>query len=75
MCVPNRQRDPRTRLMMVAGNLSLVAAFLIWNFTRFSGAAGHSFALHAWMDGLSGLFFGISIATNLGALLRQRRCL
>lgn len=74
MCVPIGQRDSRTRFMMLVGNLSLVAAFLIWNFTRFSGAAGHSSALHAWLDGFSGLFFGISIATNLGALLRQRRC-
>ena len=74
MCVPIWQRDPRTRFMMVLGNLSLVAAFLIWNFARFSTAAPHSVAWRAWMDGLSGLFFGIAIGANLAALLRQRRC-
>lgn len=74
MCVPIGQRDSRARLMMVIGNLSLVAGLLIWNFVRHSTAATHFSATQSWIDGLGGLFLGISIGVNLAALLRQRRC-
>ena len=73
MCVPTGQRDPRSRWMMVIGNLSLVAGLLIWSFARHSTAATHFSATQAWIDGLGGLFLGISIGANLAALMRQRR--
>lgn len=40
------------------------------HFLRLSGLAAR-----AWIDGLSGLLFGISIDANLMAILRSRRCL
>jgi hypothetical protein len=55
--------------MMILGNFSLVAALLLWNFARPSGVAPR-----VWIDGVSGLLFGISIGANLGAVLRARRC-
>jgi hypothetical protein len=69
MCVPIRQRDARTRFLLLIGNLSLAIGIILWTFVRPSIAAGH-----AWLDGLCGLLIGFSIAVNLGALVRARRC-
>ena len=68
MCVPIRQRDPRTRFLFVIANLALVAGLLLWNFSCRSSSPAP-----AWIDGLTGLFMGISIAVNLGALICARR--
>lgn len=68
MCVPIRRRDPRTRAMMAIGNFSLAAGVLAWNFTRHTGNAPH-----AWLDGITGLFFGLSIGINLW-VIRRGRC-
>jgi len=73
MCASNRLRNPKTRLMMVLGNFSLVAALLLWNFARPSGAMAHALAAHIWIDALCGLLFGVSIGSNLMAV-RARRC-
>jgi hypothetical protein len=72
MCVPYRLRDPKTRRMRVIGNFSLVVALLVWALPR-RFAAGHPNA-HAWIDAICGLFFGISIGSNLMAAWRSRRC-
>jgi hypothetical protein len=55
--------------MMVIGNFSLVAAIVFWQFVR----PAHG-PWREWVDGLSGLLFGISIGVNLFALRRARRC-
>jgi hypothetical protein len=62
MCIPFRQRDPKTRRMRFIGNFSLVAAILVWIILRPSGGLARD-----WIDGLSGLLFGISIGVNLCA--------
>ena len=54
---------------MVGGNFSLVLALLLWSFARPAHDAGH-----AWIDGLCGLLFGISIGANLTAIRLRRRC-
>ncbi len=68
MCIPCRQRDPRTRRQMFLANISLVVALVMWTFIRPSTGPGH-----AWLDGLCGLLFGISIGINLLVLRRGRR--
>jgi len=73
MCVPYRLRDPKTRRMMVIGNFSLVIALLVWAFARHLAAGAHP-AAHAWIDAICGLFFGISIGSNLMAVRRSRCC-
>ncbi len=70
MCVPYRHRDPRTRAIMIAANLSLIAGVLLLNIARH-----HTGAAHGWLDALTGLFMGFSIAANLLASHRARRCL
>jgi hypothetical protein len=67
MCVPNRLRDPRTRRLMVLGNFSLVAGVAMLNFMRHDFGQ-HPAAVQSWLDGLTGLFFGISIGANLMAV-------
>lgn len=69
MCSPAHLRDSRCRRLMVIGNLSLIAALLFWYFARSSGVAARW-----WVDGLSGLLFGISIGANLVALRCGRKC-
>jgi hypothetical protein len=63
-----RQLDPRPRRLLVAGNLSLALAMVLWNFRQYLGAG------HAWYDGVYGFFFGISIGLNLMGVLCARRC-
>jgi hypothetical protein len=69
MCVPIHQRDPKTGFMMALGNVSLFAAIVIWRFAHPAGVVSQP-----WIDGLSGLLFGLSITVNLGAAIRARRC-
>jgi hypothetical protein len=69
MRTSSRRFDPKSRRLMIVGNLSLAAALILWNFTR------HGTGLpHAALDGLYGLLMGISIGANLTALRRARRC-
>jgi uncharacterized membrane protein HdeD (DUF308 family) len=70
--MPNRLRNPKTRWMMVLGNFSLVAALLLWNFVRPIAGARPGLTI-AWLDGASGLFFGVSIGANLSAIRCARR--
>ena len=77
MCLPDRFRDPKTRWMLVPGSLSLAAAILLSHFARpYAGAHPSASIPFARMstDGLSGLFFGVSIGVNLPVLRRARRC-
>ena len=74
MCATNANRDPRARWMMVLGNFSLVAALLLWNFARPWVGAAHAGLASEWVDGISGLLFGVSIGANLTALRLKRRC-
>lgn len=62
------QRNPKTRRLMIFGNLSLVAALLLWNFVRLNGHSHQS-----WLDALCGLLFGLSIGANFSALRCARR--
>jgi hypothetical protein len=62
-----RQLDPRARGLLVAGNLSLALALVLWNFTRYFSSR------YPWYDGVCGLFFGISIGMNLLTVMRARR--
>jgi hypothetical protein len=55
---------------MIAANLSLVAGVLLLNFGRHFTSP-----TPGWLDALTGLFFGLSIAANLFAARRARRCL
>jgi hypothetical protein len=74
MCATNGMRDPRARWMMVLGNFSLVVALLTWSFSRHWPGAAHAGLASGWVDGISGLFFGVSIGANLAALRLRRRC-
>jgi hypothetical protein len=69
MCAPYCHRDPRTRLMMVIANFSLVAGVLLLDLARHLPRP-----TPGWLDALTGLFFGLSIAANLFAARRARRC-
>ena len=74
MCATNGTRNPRARWMMVLGNFSLVVALLTWSFVRPWAVASHASFAHQWIDGISGLLFGVSIGANLAALRLRRRC-
>jgi hypothetical protein len=74
MCVTNAMHDPKARWMMVLGNFSLVVALLTWGFVRPWAVAAHASFAHQWIDGISGLFFGVSIGANLAALRLKRHC-
>jgi hypothetical protein len=74
MCATNGTRNPRARWMMVLGNFSLVVALLTWSFSRHWPGAAHAGLASGWVDGISGLFFGVSIGANLAALRLRRRC-
>ena len=74
MCATNGMRDPRARWMMVLGNFSLVVALLTWSFARHWPGVAHAGLASGWIDGISGLFFGVSIGANLAALRLRRRC-
>jgi hypothetical protein len=74
MCATNGTRNPRARWMMVLGNFSLVVALLTWSFVRPWAVAAHVSFAHQWIDGISGLLFGVSIGANLAALRLRRRC-
>jgi uncharacterized membrane protein len=69
MCAPIYKRDPRIRFLFVIANLSLVIGLVLWAFVRPALAAPHW-----WIDGLTGLFMGMSISVNLGSLICARRC-
>jgi hypothetical protein len=69
MCIPMHRRDPRSRAIMIAANLSLVAGVLLLDLARH-----HTGPTHGWLDALTGLLMGFSIAANFFALRRARRC-
>ena len=69
MCLPYRHRDPRSRATMIAANLSLVAGVLLLDFAR--RCIGPT---PGWLDVLTGLFMGFSIAASLLVSSRARSC-
>jgi hypothetical protein len=69
MCLPYRQRDPRTRVLMIAANLSLVAGVLLLDLARHQPSP-----TPGWLDALTGFFMGFSIAANLFVARSARRC-
>jgi len=69
MCERFRNLNLKSRRMMVTGNIALALALVLWNFARPARGPGH-----AWLDGLCGLLFGISIGVNLMAVRARRRC-
>lgn len=64
----NRQ-DPRSSTLMIAANFSLVAGILLLDFGRH-----YASPTPGWLDALTGFFMGFSIAANLFAARRGRRC-
>jgi flagellar biosynthesis protein FliR len=72
MCSSFRQLDPKTRRLMVSGNLSLALAIMLLNFSQHASQRSALWA--AWCDGLCGFLFGISIGINLLAVMAARRC-
>jgi len=69
VCLPDRLRHPKTRWMMVFSNCSLAAAILLLDFMR------HHPGERPWLDGFTGLFFGISIGVNFFGVRHARRAL
>jgi len=69
MCIPNRRLDPRTRRLMVVGNISLVIGLLLWMFVHPDGQVERN-----WRDGVCGFLLGLSIAINLIGLIFGKRC-
>jgi len=69
MCVPMRHRDPRSRAIMTAANLALVAGVVLLDLARH-----HASPTPGWLDALIGLFMGLSIAANFLVVRRARRC-
>jgi hypothetical protein len=63
------RRDPRSRAIMIAANLSLVAGVLLLDLARH-----HTGPTPGWLDALTGLFMGFSIAANFLVVRRTRRC-
>ncbi len=68
MCLPYRFRNPRTRLMMVIANLSLVLGLAPWIFREYIHVN------HLPLDAFCGFFLGLSITVNLFCLRTARRC-
>ncbi len=69
MCTPIHRRDPRTRAIIMAAYLSLVAGVLLLDLARHRPSP-----TPGWLDALTGLFMGLSISANLFASRRARRC-
>jgi hypothetical protein len=69
MCAPADLRQGRTRWMMILGNFALAAALLLGSMAR-AHTGAHP---HPLIDGVSGLFFGVSIGANLMAVRCARR--
>jgi len=69
MCIPMHRSAPRTRAILIAANLSLVAGVLLLDLAR-----RRTGPTHGWLDALTGLFMGFSIAANLFASRRAGRC-
>jgi hypothetical protein len=67
MCIPMHRRDPRSRVLMIAANLSLVAGVLLLDLARHRTGP-----TPGWLDALTGLFMGFSIAVNLVAARHAR---
>lgn len=64
-----RQMTPKkARMMMVVGMLSMCTGIILFSLVHPASAAGKD-----WLDGISGFFFGISIALNIGSFVFQKR--
>jgi hypothetical protein len=66
MIFRNRIKNPRA--LMVVGMSSLVIATVFSAFAHAQTQIGKD-----WLEGLRGMFFGISIALNLGSVILSRR--
>jgi hypothetical protein len=67
MCIPYRQRDPRTRARMVIANFSLSFGLALWLLVHPASAFGRD-AIHF----VVGLLFGLAITINL--MTARRNC-
>ena len=70
MCIPMHRSDPRTRAILIAANLSLVAGVLLLDLARHRPSP-----TPGWLDALTGLFMGFSVAANLFASRHASRCI
>jgi len=71
MCIPLHQLDRKGRVQLFIANFSLVIGLLLWNFREYvwpSDPMARNL-LHA----VCGFLLGLSIALNIGALIRRRR--
>lgn len=69
MCIPYRQRDPKTRRLMVIGNFALVLGLALWLLVHPTGRFQKD-----WLDAACGFLLGLSIAINLYGLWFARHC-
>ena len=66
MCIRYRTLDPKSKRLFVLGNLCLVIAILAQYFY-------HPMSENHLLEGVRGLFYGISIGVNI-FVIRRRRC-
>jgi len=69
MCLANRNLSPKARRFLAIGNMCLVAGLLMSIFDK-----DIAFLNAALYDALRGLFIGLSIGFNFGALRLAKTC-
>jgi hypothetical protein len=69
MWIQKWQLDPRTRRILVIGNLSLSIGLLLWIFVHPSGQTQKDV-----LDAVCGFSLGLSLGINLFAFWQARRC-
>ncbi len=67
MCRRWKDVDQKQRRTIAAANGFLAAGLAIWNLA--SRASGHH---QPWLHAVSGFLLGLSIALNLGAVVKRR---
>jgi hypothetical protein len=70
MCIPVHRRRRRSRVILIAANLSLVVGILLLDLARHRPSP-----TPGWLDALTGLFMGFSVAANLFASRHASRCI
>jgi hypothetical protein len=63
MYFPNRNLNPRDRVIFQIGNFSLVAGLLLWMFVHPTSQIEKN-----WLEAVSGFLFGFYITVNLFVL-------
>jgi hypothetical protein len=69
MYFPNRNLNPRDRVIFQIGNFSLVAGLLLWMFVHPASQIEKN-----WLHAICGFLLGLSITISLLRLRFARRC-